>query len=153
MVWAEPKFTKFHKPFLVKSALLSVWEILSFANSLVGFCHLALLCRSSSAMKISNSQCICCKFHHHQAVTHKLHHSCNQAKYQQNAPQQKLSILLHKPRRSTICCHISSFSKISIKSSKNNDLLAILVKFNQASDPHLPRQRKFVKNERSICTA
>ena len=77
---------------------------------------------------------------------------CNQAKYPQDAPRQKLSILLLKPRHSTICRRISSFDKISIKCSKNSGLLAILVKFNQASDPHLPHQWKFVKNERSICT-
>ena len=46
LVWAEPKFTKFHKPFLAKNALLSACEILGFAHSLVGFYHLALLCRS-----------------------------------------------------------------------------------------------------------
>ena len=75
---------------------------------------------------------------------------CNQAKYPQDAPQQKLSILLLKPRHSTICHHISSFSKISIKSSKKCGLLATLVKFNQASNSHLPHQWKFVKNKRSI---
>ena len=51
-------------------------------------------------------------------ATHRPHHSCNQAKYQQDAPQQKLSILLLKPRHSTICRHISYFDKISIKCSK-----------------------------------
>ena len=44
LVWSEPKFDK---PFLVKkSAFLSAREILGFARFLVGFCHLALLCRS-----------------------------------------------------------------------------------------------------------
>ena len=116
---------------MLKKCFLSAWEILGFTRFLAGLCHLALLCRSSSAMKISHSQCICCKFHHHQAVTHKLHHSRNQA---QDASQQKLSILLHKPRHSTICNHISSFRKIYIKRSKNSGLLATLVKFSQVSN-------------------
>ncbi|WP_149722687.1 hypothetical protein [Campylobacter concisus] len=59
---------------------------------------------------------------------HRPHHSCNQAKYPQDASQQKLSILLLKPRRSTICRHIGCFDKIYTKSSKNSDLLATLVK-------------------------
>ena len=61
-------------------------------------------------------------------------------KYPQDAPWQKLSILLHKPRCSTICRRISSFSKIYTKSSKKSGMLATLVKFNQASNSHLPRQ-------------
>ena len=85
------------------------------------------------------------KASYYQVVTHRPYHSCNEAKYPQDAPRQKLSILLLKPRRSTICRHISSFDKISIKSSKKCDLLATLMKFNQASNPHLPRQQKFVK--------
>jgi hypothetical protein len=60
-------------------------------------------------------------------------------------PWQKLSILLDEPRHTTICHSISSFDKISIKSSKKCDLLATLMKFNQASNSHLPRQQKFVK--------
>jgi len=66
--------------------------------------------------------------------------------------RQKISILLLKPRHSTICRRISSFSKISIKSSKKCGLLATLVKFSQASNPHPPRQQKFVKKH-SIHTA
>jgi len=69
-------------------------------------------------MKISLSKLIYCKFLHRQVATHRPHHSCNQAKYPQDAPQQKLSILLLKPRHSTICRRISSFDKISIKCSK-----------------------------------
>jgi hypothetical protein len=53
---------------------------------------------------------------------------CNQAKYPQDAPQQKLSILLLKSRHSIICRHIGCFDKIYTKSSKNSDLLATLVK-------------------------
>jgi len=34
---------------------------------------------------------------------------CNQAKYPQDAPQQKLSILLFEPCHSTICLHIKLF--------------------------------------------
>ena len=39
----------------------------------------------------------------------------------------------------------ASFSKISIKCSKKSGMLATLVKFSQASDPHPPHQQKFVK--------
>ncbi|MBS6287296.1 MAG: hypothetical protein KH433_07910, partial [Campylobacter concisus] len=77
---------------------------------------------------------------------------CNQAKISTDHPQQKLSILLLKPCRSTIYRRISSFSKIYTKSSKKCGLLATLVKFNQASDPHLSRQQKCVKKH-SIHTA
>lgn len=66
-------------------------------------------------------------------------------KYPQDAPWQKLSILLDEPRHTTICHYISSFDKISIKSSKKCDLLATLMKFSQTSNPHLSYQRKFVK--------
>lgn len=104
----------------------------------------------ASAMKISHSQCTCCKALYFYAVTHRLHHPRNQAKISTDHPQQKLSILLLKPRHFTICCRISSFDKISIKSSKKCDLLATLMKFNQASNPHLPRQQNFVKKH-SIC--
>jgi len=100
-------------------------------------------------MKISLSQLICCKAFYLQVATHRTHHSCDQAKYH---TRQKLSILLAEPRHSTICHHISSFSKISIKSSKKSGLLATLVKFNQASNPHPPRQQNFVKKY-SIHTA
>ena len=136
-----------------KKCFLSAWEILGFARFLVGFCHLALLCRSCKCYEkfliseISATKLLITKLPRIDSIT-----LCNQAKYPQDAPQQKLSILLLKPRRSTICHHISSFDKISIKSSKNNDLLAILVKFSQASDPHLSRQQKFVKKH-SIHTA
>ena len=68
----------------------------------------------------------------------------------QKRPQQKLSILLLKPRHSTICRYISSFSKIYTTSSKKGGMLATLVKFNQASNPYPPRQQKFVKNEHRI---
>ena len=126
---------------------------LVFAGLMAGFRHLALLCRS------------CKRYENFSLVTHLLQISLSsnkpridrttraiKQKYPQDAPRQKLSILLLKPCRSTICHHISSFDKISIKSSKNNDLLAILVKFSQASDPHLSRQQKFVKKH-SIHTA
>lgn len=135
-----------------KKCFLSAWEILGLAHSLAGFCHLALSCRSCKCHEIFRSQRICCKFLHRQVVTHRLHHSRNQIKYPQDAPWQKLSILLDEPCHTTICHYISSFDKISIKSSKNSDLLATLVKFSQASNSHPPRQQKFVKNERSIYT-
>lgn len=118
LVWAEPKFTKFHKPFLAKNALLSAWEILGFARFLVGFCHLVLLCRSCKRYEKffqNHSQSACCKAPHLQAATHR-----QEQLYaiKQKHPQQKLSILLLKPRHFTICRHIGSFDKISIKSSK-----------------------------------
>ena len=119
---------------------------------MVGLHYLALLYRSCKCHEIFRSQRICCKFLHRQVVTYRPHHSCNRAKYLQDAPQQKLSILLFEPCHSTICRHISSFDKISIKCSKKCGMLATLVKFNQASDPHPPRQQKFVKKH-SIHTA
>ena len=124
--------------FLSKKCFLSAWEILGFARFLAGFCHLALLCRSCKRYE---------KFFKftHKAPVVKLLISKNRAKYPQDAPQQKLSILLLKPRHSTICRRISSFSKIYTKSSKKSGMLATLVKFNQALNSHLPRQWKFVK--------
>ena len=145
------KFIKFNY-LLPKCALLSVWEILGFARFLVGFCHLALLCRSCKCYEkfliseISATKLLITKLPRIDSIT-----LCNQAKYPQDAPQQKLSILLLKPRHFTICRHIGSFDKISIKSSKDSDLLATLVKFNQASNLYLPHQQNFVENERSIC--
>ena len=93
----------------------------------------------------NHSQSACYKAFYRQAATHRPHYSCNQAKISKDHPRQKLSILLLKPRHSTICCRISSFDKISIKSSKKSDLLATLVKFNQALNPHSPCQQNFVK--------
>ena len=63
-----------------------------------------------------------------------------------NAPIARLFIFMQsRIDRTTICHYISSFEKISIKSSKKSGLLATLVKFNQASNPHLPHQQNFVK--------
>ena len=117
LVWAEPKFTKFHKPFLAKNALLSAWEILGFARFLAGFCYLALLCRSCKrykkffkiTRKAPAKKLLISKLPRIDRTTRAI---------KQKRPQQKLSILLLKPRRSTICCRISSFDKISIKCSK-----------------------------------
>ena len=115
LVWSEPKFDK---PFLVKkSAFLSAREILGFARFLVGFCHLALLCRSCKrykkffkiTRKAPAKKLLISKLPRIDRTTRAI---------KQKRPQQKLSILLLKPRRSTICCRISSFDKISIKCSK-----------------------------------
>ena len=135
-----------------KKCFLSAWEILGFARFLAGFCHLALLCRSCKRYKNFSFATHLLQSFLSPSITHRPHHSCNRAKYLQDAPQQKLSILLFEPCHSTICRHISSFDKISIKCSKKCGMLATLVKFNQASDPHPPRQQKFVKKH-SIHTA
>lgn len=146
------KFIKFNY-LLPKIKFFVVW-LVKFRSCSVGSRTSLFSLTTSKFKRYENfhSQCTYCKALYFYAVTHRLHHSRNQIKYPQDASQQKLSILLLKPRRSTICHHISSFDKISIKSSKNNDLLAILVKFSQASDPHLSRQQKFVKKH-SIHTA
>ncbi|WP_298039149.1 hypothetical protein, partial [uncultured Campylobacter sp.] len=81
----------------------------------------------------------------HQVATHRPHHSRNQAKISTDHPWQKLSILRDEPRHTTMCRHIGCFDKIYTESFKNSDLLAILVKFSQASNSHLPRQQKFFK--------
>ena len=113
---------------------------------MVGLHYLALLRRSCKCYEIFRSQRTCCKALYFYAVTHRPHHSRNQAKISTDHPWQKLSILLDEPCHTTICHYISSFDK-------NSDLLATLVKFNQASNLYLSRQQNFVKNERSIYTA
>ena len=44
--WMSLNLLNFISRFLSKKCFLSAWEILGFARFLVGFCYLALLCRS-----------------------------------------------------------------------------------------------------------
>ena len=113
--WTSLNLLNFISHFLSKKCFLSAWEILGFARFLAGFYYLALLCQS------------CKRYENFSLTMHLLQISLSSNKpridrttraIKQKRPQQKLSILLLKPRRSTICCRISSFDKISIKSSK-----------------------------------
>ena len=91
---------------------------LGVARLMVGLHYLALLCRSCKCYENFSQNSFTANFF----IAKQPHIDdttpCNQAKYPQDAPQQKLSILLLKPRYSTICRHISSFDKISIKCFK-----------------------------------
>ena len=113
--WMSLNLLNFISRFLSKKCFLSAREILGFARSLAGFCHLALLCRS------------CKRYENFSFATHLLQSPSFSSSHAQNAllvqsskkhQRQKISILLLKPRHSTICRHVGSFSKISIKSSK-----------------------------------
>ena len=136
----------FHKPFLAKKVLfICLWNFrfCSFSGRISLFS--LTMSKLQALWEFLTHNAFAANFFIVKQATHRPHHSCNQAKYQQDAPRQKLSILLLKPRHFTICRHIGSFDKISIKSSKKSDLFATLVKFNQALNPHSSRQQKFVK--------
>ena len=148
------KFIKFNYLLPKSSAFLSAWEILGLARFLAGFCHLALLCRS------------CKRYEKFFKITRKAPATklfiAKQPRIDRTtrAIKQNIHRMLHGKNFQFYCTNLaappfptySSFSKIYTKSSKKCGLLATLVKFNQASDPHPPHQQKFVKNERSIYT-
>ena len=146
------KFIKFNYLLPKSSAFLSAWEILGLARFLAGFCHLALLCQS------------CKRYENFSLTMHLLQISSSPSSpcidRTTRAIKQNIHRMLHGKNFQFYCTNLaappfptySSFSKIYTKSSKKCGLLATLVKFNQASDPHPPHQQKFVKNERSIYT-
>ena len=99
----------------------------------------------ASAIKISRLRHTCYKASYHQASRidrttraieqniHRMLHSKNFQFYQPSLatpPFAAVSALL---------------TKFLLNALKKCDLLATLVKFSQASNPHLPRQQKFVK--------
>ena len=116
--WTSLNLLNFISHFLSKKCFLSACEILGFARFLAGLCHLALLYRSCKRYENFSRNSFVANFFITKQPRIDSITLCNQAKYPQDAPQQKLSILLLKSRHSIICRRISSFDKISIKSSK-----------------------------------
>ena len=145
--WGEPKFTKFHKPFLVKKVLCYLLE--KFQVLLVfwqDFVIQPYCVEVASAIKIS-----------------RLRHTCYKASSSSNKPcidcttraiEQNIRRMLHSKNFQFYCTNIAAppfatmsafLAKFYTKSSKKCGLLATLVKFNQASNPHPLCQQKFVK--------
>lgn len=142
LVRSEPKF---HKPFLAKSAFYLLEKFQALLAFWQDFVIQPYYVEVASAMKFFARNAFAANFFI--AKQSRIDRTTREIKqkYPQDAPWQKLSILLDEPRHTTICHYISSFDKISIKSSKKCDLLATLMKFDQTSNSHLPRQQKFVK--------
>ena len=113
LVRSEPKF---HKPFLVKMLCQLLEKFYVFLAFQQDFVIQPYYAEVASAIKISRLRYTCYKAFYLQVAAHRPHHSCNRAKYPQDAPQQKLSILLLKPRHSSEIQ--PSFRSTSVTSAK-----------------------------------